>query len=157
MPIARKVFTCIDPEMLSLSLRISCRFFVPKMFLNVVCANNLEKKKLKKFKPKEFLNFATLVWLSTSGQRRLDLSGKNGRWQQKWEVAGRNLWELDGSLCTLSTCHLSFPNNFLKVQKSEEMKYRNLAICQSLSVVNIDFARILLSFPLFSGNLLWRV
>ena len=33
--------TCIDPEILSLSLRISWRFFVPKIFLNVVCASNL--------------------------------------------------------------------------------------------------------------------
>ena len=28
--------TCIDPEILSRSLRISCRFFVPKIFLRVV-------------------------------------------------------------------------------------------------------------------------
>ena len=33
--------TCIEPEMLSRSLRISCKFFVPKMFRNVVCANSL--------------------------------------------------------------------------------------------------------------------
>ena len=36
--------TCIAPAMLSLSLRISCRFFVPKIFLNEVCANNLQFK-----------------------------------------------------------------------------------------------------------------
>ena len=41
------IVTCIDPEMLSLSLRISCRFFVPKMFLSVVCANNLGKRRKK--------------------------------------------------------------------------------------------------------------
>ena len=32
--------TCIDPEMDSLSLKISWRFFVPRMFLSVVCANS---------------------------------------------------------------------------------------------------------------------
>ncbi len=31
--------------MLSLSLRISCRFFVPRMFLSVVCASNLTSKR----------------------------------------------------------------------------------------------------------------
>ena len=40
---ACKVLTCIDPEMLSLSLRISWRFFVPKMFRRVVCASNLKR------------------------------------------------------------------------------------------------------------------
>ena len=38
----RFVNTCIAPAILSLSLRISWRFFVPKMFLNEVCANNLQ-------------------------------------------------------------------------------------------------------------------
>ena len=33
--------TCIAPEIPSLSLRISWRFFVPRMFLSVVCDNNL--------------------------------------------------------------------------------------------------------------------
>ena len=33
--------TCILLEMESLSLRISCRCFVPKMFLRVVCASSL--------------------------------------------------------------------------------------------------------------------
>ena len=32
--------TCMEPEMLSLSLRISWRFFVPNMFLSVVCARS---------------------------------------------------------------------------------------------------------------------
>ena len=41
---ACKVLTCIDPEMLSLSLRISWRFFVPKMFRRVVCASNLKEE-----------------------------------------------------------------------------------------------------------------
>lgn len=36
-------FTCIDPAILSLSLRISCRFLVPRMFLNVVWARSLNK------------------------------------------------------------------------------------------------------------------
>ena len=34
--------TCMEPEMLSLSLRISCRFFVPRMFLRVVWARSLK-------------------------------------------------------------------------------------------------------------------
>ena len=32
--------TCIELDMLSLSLRISWRFFVPNMFLSVVCARS---------------------------------------------------------------------------------------------------------------------
>ncbi len=39
--VASSSTTCIEPEMLSLSLRISCRFFVPRMFLRVVCARSL--------------------------------------------------------------------------------------------------------------------
>ncbi len=37
----RFFLACMDPEMLSLSLRISCRFLVPRMFLRVVCASSL--------------------------------------------------------------------------------------------------------------------
>ena len=37
--------TCIAMEMLSLSLSISCRFFVPKMFLSEVWARSLKCKK----------------------------------------------------------------------------------------------------------------
>ena len=33
----------MEEDMLSLSLRISCRFFVPKMFLRVVWAKSLDK------------------------------------------------------------------------------------------------------------------
>ena len=40
-----KETTCIEEDMLSLSLRISCRFFVPKMFLRVVWASSLQKKR----------------------------------------------------------------------------------------------------------------
>ena len=41
--------TCMLLEMLSLSLRISCRFFVPRMFRNVVCANSLGRTVEKVF------------------------------------------------------------------------------------------------------------
>ena len=37
----RKLCTCILLEMESLSLRISCRCFVPRMFLRVVWASSL--------------------------------------------------------------------------------------------------------------------
>ena len=38
--IADDMFTCMEPEMLSLSLRISWRFFVPRIFRNVVWARS---------------------------------------------------------------------------------------------------------------------
>ena len=38
----KKKTTCIEEDMLSLSLRISCRFLVPKMFLRVVWASSLQ-------------------------------------------------------------------------------------------------------------------
>ena len=38
----RKILTCIAEEMLSLSLRISCRFFVPKIFRRVVWESSLK-------------------------------------------------------------------------------------------------------------------
>ena len=40
--------TCMAPAMLSLSLRISWRFFVPRMFLSDVCASSLENGHLMK-------------------------------------------------------------------------------------------------------------
>ena len=35
------LFTCMDEEMLSRSLRISCKDLVPKILRSVVCANSL--------------------------------------------------------------------------------------------------------------------
>ena len=39
--VASSSMDCMAPAMLSLSLRISCRFFVPRMFLREVWASNL--------------------------------------------------------------------------------------------------------------------
>ena len=41
MKIVNTLHTCIEPEILSRSLRISCKFLVPSMFLNVVWAKSL--------------------------------------------------------------------------------------------------------------------
>ena len=69
--------TCIAEDMLSLSLRISCKFFVPKMFLRVVWESNLNKE-LSSF-PSYFMfcqsfgNCLTIILALWSGGRSLHL------------------------------------------------------------------------------------
>ena len=144
---AWKVLTCIEPEMLSLSLRISWRFFVPKMFRRVVCASNLKRS----------FGYRERIWhvsvIAGGPKPRLDFSHKIrvGRWSLGAGVENSNHYDLFGIFWTHlgKACKPDHQISDMNVSKS--------FFKHQFTLITARFARILLSFPLFVGNSLWLV
>ncbi len=91
--------TCMEEEMLSLSLRISWRFFVPKMFLSVVWARSLST---------EVRSRPTRVGNSTRQKSELTLwnGGRFPRWPPtpwRWTPCNRRRHRPRPSLSLWST------------------------------------------------------